>query len=605
MRLSELIKSAPGGTAFVAPQPYVPPPAPAPAPPPPPKEELQPKKEVRPPVERQGMEQEIRGNIEKEFQAKLSKTESDARRFAEQRIKEEEQKFLERENNFMTENQKMLGELDDLRKKNDDLIHGVERLQQEMTRRFEEERKKIEEDLRKEMALTASRLADEAQKKTAEADQLREKEKKLQEEFSRKIDEERSKAQEQARRETARMAEEFQARILQEQKSREVKPPQDLLVPPLQAAPILPPPPPVPSKSPILPLPESQVIFVDAATEEKIRAIYEELVRVGDVVFNEVAEKKSPDMGALSRVLGAMVDLALEKSADMIAIVLEPYREAQYFSAHAANCSILSVILGLDFKLSREDLLDLAHAALLHDAGLVNVRENLDYPKELSSELKEEVKQHPRKGAEIFEGKLNDLALKAILQHHETLNGKGYPDALEAKEIHLFGKIIHCVDSFEAMTHQRPYRKKNLDVNAAIKEIIETGRGVYDRDVLKALMNRVGLYPVMVLVELSNKQIARVVRQNRQFPLSPVVRIEFDEAGNKLKNPPILDLKENQLVHIVGPLSPVVSSYGTKQVEKGKKKPSKYKKLTIIKEIIPFFLIIGLIAAFVYILLKI
>ena len=214
------------------------------------------------------------------------------------------------------------------------------------------------------------------------------------------------------------------------------------------------------------------------------------------------------------------------------------------------------------------------------------------------------MKQHPRKSAQLFEGLLSDATLKAILQHHETLNGKGYPEGLMGKDIHLYARIVQCVDSFEAMTHQRPYRKKALDVNTAIKEIIETGRSIYDRDVLKALMSRVGLYPVMTLVELSNKQIARVVRQNRQFPLSPVVRIEFDEQGSKMKNPPILDLKENQLVHIVGPLSPVVS-YGSKEVEKSKKKPPKQKKWTFIKEIIPFLMIIGLIAFFVYILLKI
>ena len=76
-----------------------------------------------------------------------------------------------------------------------------------------------------------------------------------------------------------------------------------------------------------------------------------------------------------------------------------------------------------------------------------------------------------------------------------------------------------------------------MDVSSAMKEMVENGRGVYDREVFKALMSRVGLYPVMALVELSNRQIARVIKQNRKFPLSPIVRVEFDESGEKLNEP--------------------------------------------------------------------
>ena len=107
------------------------------------------------------------------------------------------------------------------------------------------------------------------------------------------------------------------------------------------------------------------------------------------------------------------------------------------------------------------------------------------------------------------------------------------------------------VDTFEALTHERPYRKAAFSVSDAMKEIIEKGRGIYDGLALKSLMKRIGLYPVMSLVELSNRKIARVVKLNPQFPLSPMVKIEFDEHGNKVKDEPLLDLAEHQIVHIL------------------------------------------------------
>ena len=146
----------------------------------------------------------------------------------------------------------------------------------------------------------------------------------------------------------------------------------------------------------------------------------------------------------------------------------------------------------------------------------------------------------------------------------------------------------------------------NAFMRKAMKQLIEAPKGTYDKSVLKALMVRIGLYPVMTYVELSNKQIARVIRQNRQFPLSPTIRVEFDEAGAKLKQPHVIDLNETQFIHIAGPVKkeihvqPQPSHFAAK--EPAEIQVDKYE---VIRNVLPIALILSILLLLLYIVIKI
>jgi HD-GYP domain-containing protein (c-di-GMP phosphodiesterase class II) len=213
-----------------------------------------------------------------------------------------------------------------------------------------------------------------------------------------------------------------------------------------------------------------------------IRARYDALAQAAGEVFERVAEKQPMELEAALRAVSDMVDSALVEDADFINIVMEPYPAAPHYIYHAANCAVLSALLGMDLHIKKEQLKDLALSALLHDVGLINIRESLDYPGQLAKDTKAEVLKHPQRGAAMLEGIVNEEVLKAVLQHHEIGNGTGYPEGLAGETIHLYARIISVADSFEAMTHERPYRSKPFDVSHAIKEMVEKGRGLYDRD---------------------------------------------------------------------------------------------------------------------------
>ena len=290
----------------------------------------------------------------------------------------------------------------------------------------------------------------------------------------------------------------------------------------------------------------------DPHAAAQARKVYHDLIHQANLLFDMAAQGKSIDVQGVVAPIERMIELASKRDSDFVRIVFESYSGTTFSYGHAANTCIISVLIGMDLKFRDEKLKDLALAAFFHDISLAGLKSsNYDAP-ELSKEAKNEVYKHSEKSAEMVQPYVSEQARKAIEQHHEFCNGKGYPKMLQDEQICMEAKIIHIADAFEAMTHERPYRKDPLEVSQAVKEIVEKGRGFYDRDAIKVLMSRIGIYPVGSLVHLSTKQIARVMHQNRNYPMSPIVQNEFDEAQNPLKQPILMNLVKNPLIHVVG-----------------------------------------------------
>lgn len=563
MRLSEILKSETTATAPIAPiapvkpapkaSPKPEPPAP-PAPPPAAKAPVMSSQNIAAAIERAVAE--ARQDLEKEFQRQLDKMRFESQRSNEDQLREEEKKFFARTESWKKEKQQLASQMEDLRRENDSLKSASQQLEA-ATREISEAR---------------SKMAEEFQRKIAEL------------EIQRQRNEAKSAAAPVAPPASAPPA--------------PLDPPK-ISTPSFTARPAAPPPPPpVPEKQ------EAPIVF-DPARTEKARDLYQVLL-VWAQNFFEKARAGTIECSELPKIIERFIEHT-DLHDDLILIAAEPYPAENYFSYHAVNSAILSVVLGNDLKMNFEDMRDLGTAGVLYDIGLLKGHENLDYPKQLSGQGQSEVMKHPEKGVQLLMGHVSEVILTAVGQHHELVNGKGYPQSLQGDDIHLFAKILSAVDSFEAMTHTRPYRPKPMEINQAVKEMIEAERGLYDRDVMKALLARVGLYPIRSLVELSNKQIARVLRQNRQFPLSPVVQIEFDESGSKLGQPHFLDLSRNQLVHIIGPVRST-PAYAKEQPVSQAKRPSprpKDNEVNLLREALPLLIMAVILVVLVYLIVKI
>lgn len=159
------------------------------------------------------------------------------------------------------------------------------------------------------------------------------------------------------------------------------------------------------------------------------------------------------------------------------------------YRAHSTRIANMSVAVGRALGMTDEQLEELKLAALLHDVGMLFVPpEVVDASRQLTAEEQAMLQQHPTKGAELAKNaSFNESVQKAIMAHHERLNGSGYPQGLGGLEIPLSARIIAVCDSFDAMTHSRSYRP-SMHTMDAIAELKRGVGGSYDPKVVSALV---------------------------------------------------------------------------------------------------------------------
>lgn len=148
-----------------------------------------------------------------------------------------------------------------------------------------------------------------------------------------------------------------------------------------------------------------------------------------------------------------------------------------YTSGHASRVEELAIRLAEDYNLPFDSIQNIKTAAILHDIGKIGVHDSiLNKASKLSQEEFQEVMKHPSIGAEIISKVDFSKNITTIIKHHhERYDGKGYPDGLTGDEIPIEACILTIVDSYDAMTSDRPYRNA-LTKEEALEEIrVNTG----------------------------------------------------------------------------------------------------------------------------------
>jgi len=156
----------------------------------------------------------------------------------------------------------------------------------------------------------------------------------------------------------------------------------------------------------------------------------------------------------------------------------------------ADYCVLLGQSLEKQLRAFPNSLSSLKWAAQLHDIGKIGISDNILLKPSLLDEKEwEMVKKHPLNGLKIVDPMrewLGEDICAGILHHHENYDGTGYPSHQEGENIHFFARIIRVVDSFDAMTTDRPYRRA-LSKKEAMKEL-KTYKGTfYDPQIVEAM----------------------------------------------------------------------------------------------------------------------
>ena len=160
-----------------------------------------------------------------------------------------------------------------------------------------------------------------------------------------------------------------------------------------------------------------------------------------------------------------------------------------YTAGHQSNVGALSEAIALRLGLAADLVGQIRRAAEVHDIGKMTVpAEILTKPGRLDPLEYELVQTHPRVGAQILaRASLGWPIAEVALQHHERLDGSGYPEGLRGEQIIVPARIVAVADVFEAMVQHRPYRP-GLGVEAAMGELLEGAGLLYDAGAVRALV---------------------------------------------------------------------------------------------------------------------
>ncbi len=196
----------------------------------------------------------------------------------------------------------------------------------------------------------------------------------------------------------------------------------------------------------------------------------------------------------------------------------------EYTFKHSVDVATMSMIIGKKHGLSNQEIHDLGVSGLLHDVGKSRIpNEVLNKAGRLTDEEFALMKQHTLFGFEILKkrNEFSEAIMLGVLQHHEKINGKGYPVGSSADKIHPFAKIISVADIYDALVTERPY--KNAFPKGEAIEMIMAMTGELDYDAMKSFLSSVILYSVDSIIQLSNGEKAKVVENNPENCLRPKV----------------------------------------------------------------------------------
>lgn len=254
----------------------------------------------------------------------------------------------------------------------------------------------------------------------------------------------------------------------------------------------------------------------------------------------------------LDNFVNKVVEELLENDNPVIQISdLRAY--AGYLFAHSVNCCVLSALLALQMNYDLNATRLVALGALLHDIGYIKIpRMILRKPGRLSKKEFEMVKSHAGYGYGLFKKTklFSARVAEIILQHHERMQGQGYPRGLRGKRIGSLARLVAVADVFDAITSDKNYRKA-FEAHEAVRMMQRWSKEYFDAEVIAAFVNVAAAYPLGACVMLSSGESGLVVANKVGRASTPTVRILYKDDFIPHPKPYDLNLAESEDVQVI------------------------------------------------------
>ncbi|RQM88195.1 HD-GYP domain-containing protein [Aeromonas dhakensis] len=280
--------------------------------------------------------------------------------------------------------------------------------------------------------------------------------------------------------------------------------------------------------------------------ELKIRRLYQEARELQGKFIRHLKAGEPIDITPLAAVAEEMVDTMFTHGDAMLCLARIRAKDA-YLMEHSMNVAILLANFGRYLDLDRSVLKELTLGGLLHDVGkIMTPDEVLNKPGKLTDEEFVVMRQHVVHSYEILSNTpgITATMLEVAANHHERLDGTGYPQRLKGEQLSLYTRMSGIVDVYDAVTADRVY-KQGMQPTQAFRILLKGINHHFDAELVTKFIKCMGVYPVGTLVQLSNQRLAIVMQRNPHEPLKPVVKVIYHGTQRHYLEVQWLDLAKN------------------------------------------------------------
>lgn len=291
-----------------------------------------------------------------------------------------------------------------------------------------------------------------------------------------------------------------------------------------------------------------------AAHIERAEQLYAECCEFASDAMDRARREEPPDI-ARCRDLATRLVQECESSNRLLLKAVRSYASGES-PRDAANVAIFSVKIGRGLNYDAEELTALGMAAMCHEVGMSCVPEDVASTEgKYSRRQWNKIRHHPEHAFGILSklGEEYHWLAEAVYQEHERERGQGYPRGLKGDEICEFAKVIGLADTYEALSHRRSFRKAFIAFDA-LREIIGMRNKYFAAHIIRALVSEVSVFPLESYVQLNTGEIGRVVKTQPDSLLRPVVVVEYDASGHRVRRPKVVDLVAKPLLYVTKPV---------------------------------------------------
>ena len=245
-----------------------------------------------------------------------------------------------------------------------------------------------------------------------------------------------------------------------------------------------------------------------------------------DNIFMELKDGKGLDTDGIFEDMKDFVG-EITKERDILTQMRLLKKRDDYTFNHSLGVSTLAASMGKWLDYSEEEIEELAIAGLFHDVGKLKIPEEIiNKPGDLTKEEFEIVKKHSEYSAKILResGDFNNNIILGVQQHHERMDGSGYPDGIKGDKIHKYGRIIGICDIYHAITSRRVYRDSENPLKVA-DYIRSEGFTKLDPYMTGVFLKNISKCYVGNKVVLSTGEIGEIVYIYPQDDTKPIVKV--------------------------------------------------------------------------------